>query len=143
MNFRADRAKQLAKKFSEAEIFNDLSYIAMVKYDDSLPYQTIFEDEIISGGLGEILSLNGKKQLHIAEKEKYSHITYFFNGGKKEAFEGEDRILILSNKIATHDLASEMKVEEISNKAISAMKNKKYDFILINFVNSRYGWAFW
>ncbi|MEK7634664.1 MAG: 2,3-bisphosphoglycerate-independent phosphoglycerate mutase [Patescibacteria group bacterium] len=136
LNFRADRAKQLAKKFSENDEFNNLSYITMVKYDNSLPHQIIFSDEIIAGGLGEILSLNGKKQLRIAETEKYPHITYFFNGGREEAFDGEDRILIPSNKVSTHDLAPEMKAKEISNEAISAMKNNKYDFILVNFANS-------
>lgn len=135
LNFRADRAKQLAKKFSENDKFKDLSYITMVKYDDSLPYQAIFDNEIIDGGFGEILSLNGKKQLRIAETEKYAHVTYFFNGGKEEPFDGEDRILIHSNKVATHDLAFEMKAIEISNEAIAAIEKGKYDFILVNFAN--------
>ena len=84
LNFRADRAKQLAKKFSENDEFNNLSYITMVKYDNSLPHQIIFSDEIIAGGLGEILSLNGKKQLRIAETEKYPHITYFLTEAEKK-----------------------------------------------------------
>lgn len=134
-NFRADRARQLAKKFAEDCHVDDFTYITMTEYDSSLPLPSLFKDEIINNGLAETLSKAGKKQFHVAETEKYAHVTFFFNGGREEPFTGEERLLIPSNKIATHDLAPEMKAKEIADAVIEKIKEGKTDFIVANFAN--------
>ena len=85
--------------------------------------------------LGEYLSDLGKKQLHIAETEKYAHVTFFFNGGREAPYEGEDRILVPSPKVATYDLKPEMSAYEVKDKLVEAIKSDKYDFIVVNFAN--------
>ena len=85
--------------------------------------------------LGEYLSKKGLKQLHTAETEKYAHVTFFFNGGRKTPFEGEDRILVPSPKVATYDLKPEMSAYEVKDKLVAAIKEDKYDFIVVNFAN--------
>jgi len=95
----------------------------------------ILSGKIIDNGLAEIISKKGLKQLHIAETEKFAHVTYFFNGGKEEPFAGEDRKFVASNKVATHDLAPEMKAREITDEIITAVKKGEYHFILANFAN--------
>ena len=134
-NFRSDRAKQLAKKFNEDCHVKDFTYTTMTDYGESLSGNVILSGKIIDNGLAEIISKNGLKQLHIAETEKFAHMTYFFNGGKEESFAGEERKLIASNKVATHDLAPEMKTKEITDEIITAAQKGEYDFILANFAN--------
>lgn len=134
-NFRADRARQLAKKFETDCPAGDISYITMTKYEDSLPYSAVFGNDSIEENLAEVLSKNNKKQFHIAETEKYSHVTYFFNGGKEKCYPGEDRCLIPSNKVATHDIMPEMKAKEIADRVIEEINKKEKDFVLVNFAN--------
>ena len=134
-NFRSDRARQLAKKFSEECHAQDFTYITMTEYGGSLPENALFGGENIADNLAEVISKNNLKQFHIAETEKFAHITYFFNGGKEEPFKGEDRKLVSSNKIATHDLAPEMKAKEITDEIIMAAKKRECNFILANFAN--------
>lgn len=134
-NFRSDRAKQLAKKFNEDCHAKNFTYITMTDYGDGLSGDAILGGENIENNLAEIISKNNLKQFHIAETEKFAHITYFFNGGKEEVYSGEDRKLIPSNKVATHDLAPEMKAKEIADSLIEAIKSGKYDFIVANFAN--------
>ena len=85
--------------------------------------------------LGEYLSSKGLKQLHTAETEKYAHVTFFFNGGREAPYEGEDRILVASPKVATYDLQPEMSAFEVKDKLVAAIKEDKYDFIVVNFAN--------
>ena len=134
-NFRSDRVRQLAKKFSEECRAKDFTYITMMDYDEPFPKKILFGEEIIKDNLAEIISKAGFKQLHISETEKYSYVTFLFDGYKKEPYPNEDRKLIASNKIATHDLAPEMKAEEITDEIITAMRKSEYDFILANFAN--------
>ena len=134
-NFRSDRARQLAKKFSEECHAEDFTYITMTDYGESLAKTVLFGGGNIEDNLAEVISKNGLKQFHIAETEKFAHATYFFNGGKEEPYAGEDRKLISSNKIATHDLAPEMKAKEITDEIIMAVKKGEHNFILANFAN--------
>lgn len=134
-NFRADRVRQLAKKFTEDCHAEDFTYITMMEYDEPFPKTVLFGEDIIKDNLAEVVSKAGLKQLHISETEKYSYVTFLFDGYKKEPYPNEDRKLIASNKVATHDLAPEMKAKEITDEIITAVKNGKYNFILANFAN--------
>jgi len=134
-NFRADRVRQLAKKFMEECHAKDFTYITMVDYDEPFPKKILFDEEIIEDNLAEVISKAGLKQLHISETEKYSYVTFLFDGYKKEPYPNEERKLIASNKVATHDLAPEMKAREITDEIITAVKKGEYDFILANFAN--------
>ena len=134
-NFRSDRAKQLAKKFSEECHAQDFTYLTMTKYEESLSFGILFGGENISDNLAEIISKNNLKQLHIAETEKFAHVTSFFDGGREDSYPNEDRKLIPSNKVATHDLMPEMKAKEIADEIIVAMQNGNNGFIVANFAN--------
>lgn len=141
-NFREDRARQLTKAFSVPGFDKipgmkkmDLEFITMTSYEKDLPVDVAFPPEKIRNGLGEVLSTKGKKQLRIAETEKYAHVTYFFNGGKEEPWRNEDRILIPSKIVSKFDEKPEMQAEEITQKTIEAIELKKYDFILLNYAN--------
>mgnify|MGYP001572510392 FL=1 len=134
-NFRADRVRQLAKKFMEECHVKDFTYITMMEYDEPFPKKVLFDEDVIKDNLAEVVSKAGLKQLHISETEKYSYVTFLFNGYRKEPYPKEDRKLISSNKIATHDLIPEMKAKEISDEIIAALKKREYHFILANFAN--------
>ena len=113
-----------------------LQYYCMTPYDASFTgINVIFKKENVENTLAEYLSSQGKKQLHIAETEKYAHVTFFFNGGREEPFEGEDRILVPSPKVATYDLKPEMSAYEVKDKLVEAIGEKKYDFIVVNYAN--------
>jgi len=134
-NFRSDRAKQLAYKFRDSGIEN-LKYVTMTKYDDDLDVRVAFEPEDIKNTLSEIIAQNGLKQLKVTETEKFTHLTFFFNAQRYKEEDGEDRILIDSNKdVKTHDQKPEMKAKEIVEKIKEAMESDKYDFIATNLVN--------
>ena len=108
----------------------------MTPYDASFKnVHIIFPKENVANTLGEYLSAKGLKQLHTAETEKYAHVTFFFNGGRETPFEGEDRILVPSPKVATYDLKPEMSAYEVKDKLVAAIKENKYDFIVVNFAN--------
>ena len=140
-NYRNDRAKELTTVLTQhAEDgmtpIADLQYYCMTPYDDSFKNVHIIFDKVnVKDTLAEYLSSKGLKQLHIAETEKYAHVTFFFNGGREEPFEGEDRILVPSPKVATYDLQPEMSAPEVTRRLVEQIDEEKYDFIVINFAN--------
>ena len=140
-NFRPDRGRELTKAlvlpdfdgFKREQL--SLYMATMTKYEDGLPVHIVYEKDILSETLGEVLSVGGYRQLRIAETEKYAHVTYFFNGGKEEPFEGEDRILVKSPQVATYDLQPEMSAYEVTDKVVEAIQDETYDMIILNFAN--------
>ena len=142
-NYRNDRAKELTHVLTQAEMpeqgmhtIPGLRYYCMTPYDSSFKgVHILFDKENVSNTLAEFLSSLNKKQLHIAETEKYAHVTFFFNGGRETPFDGEDRILVPSPKVATYDLKPEMSAFEVKDKLVEAIDTQKYDFIVVNFAN--------
>ena len=140
-NFRPDRGRELTKALvlPDFDGFNreplSLYMATMTKYEDGLPVHIVYEKDILSETLGEVLSVGGYRQLRIAETEKYAHVTYFFNGGKEDPFEGEDRILVKSPQVATYDLQPEMSAYEVTDKVVEAIQDETYDMIILNFAN--------
>ncbi|MDE6484505.1 MAG: 2,3-bisphosphoglycerate-independent phosphoglycerate mutase, partial [Duncaniella sp.] len=142
-NYRNDRAKELTVALTQHDIpeagmkvIPGLQYYCMTPYDASFTgVHILFPKENVENTLGEYLSALNKKQLHIAETEKYAHVTFFFNGGREEPYEGEERILVASPKVATYDLKPEMSAYEVKDKLVEAIREKKYDFIVVNFAN--------
>jgi 2,3-bisphosphoglycerate-independent phosphoglycerate mutase len=114
----------------------NLHYLTMTRYDESFQgVNILFEEDNLAMSLGEVLAKEGKKQIRIAETEKYPHVTFFFSGGREEPFEGEKRILCPSPKVATYDLQPEMSAEDIKNAIIPEIEQKSADFICLNFAN--------
>ena len=142
-NYRPDRAKEITIAFTQQDMpehgmmrIKDLQYFCMTPYDSSFTgINVLFRKDNVSNTLGEYLSALGKKQLHIAETEKYAHVTFFFNGGREDPYEGEDRILVPSPKVATYDLKPEMSAYEVKDKLVEAINTQKYDFIVVNYAN--------
>ena len=140
-NYRNDRAKEITIALTQhdqdgMEPVADLQYYCMTPYDDSFHgVHILFPKEDVQMTLAEYLSSLGKKQLHIAETEKYAHVTFFFNGGREAPFAGEERILIPSPKVATYDLKPEMSAYEVTDKLVEALDSEKYDFAVVNFAN--------
>ena len=142
-NYRNDRAKELTIVLTQQDmpevgmktIFG-LQYYCMTPYDASFTgVHILFDKENVQNTLGEYLSNNGKTQLHIAETEKYAHVTFFFNGGRETPYEGEERILINSPKVATYDLKPEMSAYEVKDALVDAIATNKFDFIVVNYAN--------
>ena len=143
-NFRPDRARQLTTAFC-VEDFQDferpqgyvpLKYFCFTEYDPKTPNkQVVFTSDNLNNTLGEHLASLGLTQMRIAETEKYPHVTFFFNGGKEQPFEGEDRTLVPSPKVATYDLQPEMSAPEVTQRLVEAIESGAYDFILINYAN--------
>ena len=139
-NFRADRARQLSQAFLlkdfngfDREVWPQVHFVSLTQYDVRYSSPFIFAPEELKHILGEIVSAAGKRQLRIAETEKYAHVTYFFNGGIEKPFPGEDRKLIPSPKVATYDLQPEMSAREVTDEVLARMAN--YDLIVLNFAN--------
>jgi 2,3-bisphosphoglycerate-independent phosphoglycerate mutase len=108
----------------------------MTPYDATFKgLHILYDKDNVSNTLGEYLAENGKTQLHMAETEKYAHVTFFFNGGREAPFEGEDRILVPSPKVATYDLKPEMSAFEIKDALVDALNKQQHDFIVVNFAN--------
>ena len=143
INYRNDRAKELTQVLTQQDMpeegmhtIKNLQYFCMTPYDASFKgVNILFPKENVQDTLGEYLSKQGKKQLHTAETEKYAHVTFFFNGGRETPYEGEDRILVPSPKVATYDLKPEMSAYEVKDKLVGAINTQKYDFIVVNFAN--------
>ncbi len=141
INFRPDRAREITRAFVdesfvgfERKKLDDLSFVTMTQYDKEIKNVSVaYPPEDILDTLGEVISDNGLSQLRIAETEKYAHVTFFFNGGKEDTYNGEDRILIPSPKVATYDLAPKMSGQEVTDKLVEVMGN--YDLIILNFAN--------
>ena len=142
-NFRPDRARELTRAFCddaftgfEREKKLDLTYVCFTEYDVTIPNKLVaFHKVELHNTFGEYLAAHGKKQVRIAETEKYAHVTFFFNGGVEEPNEGEERILVKSPKVATYDLQPEMSAYGVCDKLVEAIKSDKYDVIIINFAN--------
>ncbi|MBO4778455.1 MAG: 2,3-bisphosphoglycerate-independent phosphoglycerate mutase [Bacteroidales bacterium] len=142
-NYRNDRAKELTIVLSQKDMpeagmktIPNIQYYCMTPYDASFTgVHILFDKENVQNTLGEYVANLGKKQLHIAETEKYAHVTFFFNGGRETPYENEDRILVPSPKVATYDLKPEMSAYEVKDKLVEAIKTDKYDFIVVNYAN--------
>ncbi|MEZ4811677.1 MAG: 2,3-bisphosphoglycerate-independent phosphoglycerate mutase [Allomuricauda sp.] len=141
-NFRTDRGRELTQTLSQQDFHEqnmhkmDLYYVTMTNYDDSFKgIKVVYDKENIKDTLGEVLSKHGKKQIRIAETEKYPHVTFFFNGGREEPFEGEKRILCPSPKVATYDLQPEMSAYDIRDAIVPELKKGETDFVCLNFAN--------
>lgn len=140
-NYRNDRAKELTTVLTQhsedgMNPIPDLRFYCMTPYDNAFRgVHILFDKQDVPDTIGEYLSRLGKKQLHIAETEKYAHVTFFFNGGREAPFEGEDRILVPSPKVATYDRQPEMSAPEVTDKLVDAIDSEKYDFIVVNFAN--------
>jgi|26BtaG_2_1085354.scaffolds.fasta_scaffold02205_5 2,3-bisphosphoglycerate-independent phosphoglycerate mutase len=143
MNFRADRAREMTRTFVEPEFDGfdrrkhpELAdFVMLTEYAADIKTSCAYPPEQLANGLGEYMASQGKTQLRIAETEKYAHVTFFFNGGLETPFEGEDRILVPSPKVATYDLQPEMSAPEVTDKLVEAIKSGKYDLIVCNYAN--------
>ncbi|KAA6330313.1 2 3-bisphosphoglycerate-independent phosphoglycerate mutase [termite gut metagenome] len=142
-NYRNDRAKELTVALTQQDMpeagmktIPNLQYYCMTPYDASFKgLHVLFDKDNVDNTLGEYLAKEKKTQLHIAETEKYAHVTFFFNGGRETPYEGEDRILVPSPKVATYDLKPEMSAYEVKDKLVEAINANKYDFIVVNYAN--------
>lgn len=143
-NFRPDRAREITRTFVEPDFsgferkngYIPVCYVCMTQYDATMPnVEVAFKPQSLKNTLGEYLSASGKTQLRIAETEKYAHVTFFFNGGVENQYDGEDRILVASPKVATYDLQPHMSAYEVTDKCVDAIKSGKYDVVILNFAN--------
>ena len=141
-NFRTDRGRQLTQALSQKAFHEQnmhplkLHYVTMTNYDDTFKgVHVVYDKENIKDTLGEVLSGAGKKQIRIAETEKYPHVTFFFNGGREEPFKGEQRILCPSPKVATYDLKPEMSAHEVRDAILPELEKETADFVCLNFAN--------
>jgi len=143
MNFRSDRARQITRPFIEPDFDGFVreatpklaSFVSLTEYKSDFDVPVAFPPERLNNVFGSYLSSLGMRQLRIAETEKYAHVTFFFNGGEEEPFEGEDRILINSPDVATYDLQPEMCAPELTDKLVAAIESGKYDAIICNYAN--------
>jgi len=140
-NYRADRARQLSEAILKGEeydafdkeVYPKVHYVTMTQYDGSYGCPVIFPPSEMTQVLGQVVSEAGLKQLRIAETEKYPHVTYFFNGGEETPFEGEERMIVPSPKVATYDLQPEMNAPDVTAKVLDQLKN--FDLVILNFAN--------
>ncbi len=143
MNFRADRARQLTRALTQPDFdafdrgsFAPLTgFVTLTRYADDIAADCVFEPPEITNTLGECLARLGKRQLRIAETEKYAHVTFFFSGGREEPFRGEERILVPSPGVATYDLQPEMSAPEVTDELVAAIASGRFDLIVCNYAN--------
>lgn len=142
-NYRTDRPREISEVLTQQDFPSydmkklDVYYTTLTEYDKSFKnVHIIFQTDNLNNTLGEVLAANHKKQIRIAETEKYPHVTFFFNGGREVPFDGESRILIPSPKVATYDLQPEMSAVEITDAIVPELENKTADFICLNFANA-------
>jgi 2,3-bisphosphoglycerate-independent phosphoglycerate mutase len=142
-NFRADRARELTHALADGDDFDafdrgnrprDLLVVTLAEYEEGLAVEVAFPPTVVTS-LAEIFSSLGWRQLHVAETEKYAHVTYFFNGGVEAPWPGEERLLIPSPKVATYDLQPEMSAEGVTDALVQAIEGDSFDFIVANFAN--------
>lgn len=141
-NFRPDRARQMTKAFAlpsfdkfERAYMRELMFMTMTEYEKDLPVKVIFPPEKISTCLAKVVSDAGMRQLHIAETEKYAHVTFFLNGMREEPFPGEDRVIIPSPKVPSYDQQPKMSAPQIADRVVKEIAEGKYDLIAMNFAN--------
>lgn len=142
-NFRTDRCREITQALSQTDFPDqqmkklDLHYTTMTEYDKTFKnVQVVFENDNLNNTIGEVLERNGKKQIRIAETEKYPHVTFFFSGGREVPYEGEKRIMVQSPKVATYDLKPEMSANEITAALLPEINGQTADFICLNFANA-------
>ena len=144
MNFRPDRARQMTRIFCDDDFTGferrggrkQVHYVCMAEYDATMPNcEVAYPPVELKNVLGQYLSENGKTQLRIAETEKYAHVTFFFNGGVEAPYDGEDRCVIPSPKVATYDLKPEMSAPEVADECVKRIESGKYDVVILNFAN--------
>ena len=143
INFRSDRGREITMVLAEdnmpeqgMSVIPGIHYLTMTPYDEAFRNVTVvYGKDNIENTLGEVISKQGLKQLHIAETEKYAHVTFFFNDGREEPYEGENRILIPSPKVATYDLKPEMSAREVKDALVAEIKKGENSFICVNFAN--------
>lgn len=141
-NFRTDRGREITEVLTQKDFPEQgmkklsLYYVTMTNYDDTFNnVKVLFDKDNLTNTIGEVLAAHGKKQIRIAETEKYPHVTFFFSGGREEPFEGEKRLLCPSPKVATYDLKPEMSAEDIRDAIIPELKKGEADFVCLNFAN--------
>lgn len=140
-NFRSDRAREITSVFTDNSfsVFErnrvNIHFSTFTEYSDKFQLPAAFKKDEINNVLAEVLSKKGLRQLHIAETEKYAHVTFFFNGGREEPFQGEDRVIVPSPKVDTYDKTPEMSAHKITERVLHELKEDKYDFIVINYAN--------
>ncbi|RXG26837.1 2,3-bisphosphoglycerate-independent phosphoglycerate mutase [Leeuwenhoekiella marinoflava] len=141
-NYRTDRGRELTRMLSQEDFPEqdtqklDLYYVTMTNYDQTFKnIHIIFDKDNLTNTLGEVVSKAGKKQIRIAETEKYPHVTFFFSGGREQAFEGETRLIAKSPNVATYDLQPEMSAYEVRDKIVAELKKEEVDFVCLNFAN--------
>jgi 2,3-bisphosphoglycerate-independent phosphoglycerate mutase len=141
-NFRTDRLREITIALTQKDMPEhgmntlDLYYLTMTSYDDTYDnVKVVYDKDNVEMTLGDYISQKGMRQLRIAETEKYAHVTFFFSGGREEKFEGEERILIQSPKVATYDLKPEMSAYEVKDAVVAELNKQKHDFICLNFAN--------
>jgi 2,3-bisphosphoglycerate-independent phosphoglycerate mutase len=142
-NFRTDRCREITEVLTQTDIPEygmkklNLHYTTMTEYDKTFQHvQVVFENDNLNNTLGEVLQANGKKQIRIAETEKYPHVTFFFSGGREVPFEGETRLMAQSPKVATYDLKPEMSAYELNDLIIPEIEKELADFICLNYANA-------
>ncbi len=142
-NFRADRAREITHafvlnefdKFHREEKLQNLFFVTMTEFEKELPVKIVFPKESVRTSLSKVLSEKGRRQLHIAETEKYAHVTFFFSGGVEEPYEGEDRIVIPSPKVASYAETPAMSARKVTDALIKEILKEKHDFIILNYAN--------
>ncbi len=141
-NFRPDRAREITRTIVDPDFsgfdrkFFKTYYVCMTQYDATMPnVEVAFKPESLSNTFGEYISKKGLRQLRIAETEKYAHVTFFFNGGVEQVYDGEDRALINSPKVATYDLQPEMSAPEVTDEVVKRIESGEYDVVVLNFAN--------
>lgn len=143
-NFRPDRARQLSHALIDADfadfdrhrVINDLHLVTFAEYDKALGSPVAFPKDDVTNTLAEVVSQHGLKQFHVAETEKYAHVTYFINGGREKAFKNEERLMIPSPKVATYDERPDMSAQEITGAVLERLQNDDDDLIIVNFANA-------
>lgn len=143
-NFRTDRCREIVKVLSQTDMpeygmqkLKDMYFTTITEYDATFEnVHIIFQNDNLNNTLGEVLSAAGKKQIRIAETEKYPHVTFFFSGGREEKFEGESRILVPSPKVATYDLQPEMSAVELTDAIVPEIEAGNPDFVVLNYANA-------
>ena len=143
MNFRADRARQLTRAMTESDFTGfarrsfapAAKFVTLTQYAEDIQVPCAFAPETLHNSLGEFLQNNGKRQLRIAETEKYAHVTFFFSGGREQPFDGEKRILIPSPDVATYDLQPEMSAVKVTDQLVQAIQGGEFDVIVCNYAN--------
>ncbi|MFI8378674.1 2,3-bisphosphoglycerate-independent phosphoglycerate mutase [Leeuwenhoekiella sp. NPDC079379] len=141
-NYRTDRGRELTRMLSQEDFHEqnthklDLHYVTMTNYDQTFKnIHVIFDKDNLENTLGEVVAKAGKKQIRIAETEKYPHVTFFFSGGREQPFEGETRLIAKSPDVATYDLQPEMSAYEVRDKIVAELKKEEVDFVCLNFAN--------